>query len=80
MLYADDILLYRAVQSQEAYAALKQDVNALAAWSSSKLLTFNPTQCKAMLLSCKRSNKTTPCQLLLNGTPIEIVDCVKYLE
>ncbi len=50
VLYADDILLYRAVQSQEDYATLQQDVNALAAWSSSKLLRFNPTKCKAMCI------------------------------
>ena len=79
VLYADDILLYRPVQSQEDYVALQRDVDVLAAWSAGKRLMFNPKKCKAMLISCKRSKKTIPQQLLLNGSPIETVDCYKYL-
>ncbi len=78
-LYADDILLYRAVQSQQDYIALQHDVDVLDAWSSSKLLQFNPKKWKTMVVSCKRSKKTIPCQLLLNRSPIETVDCFKYL-
>lgn len=79
VLYADDILLYRAVHSQEDYFALQQDVDTLAAWSSTKLLKFNPSKCKAMLLSRKRSKMSIPCTLLLNQMPLEFVDSFKYL-
>ena len=79
VLYAGDILLYRAVHSQEDYFALQQDVDTLAAWSSTKLLKFNPSKCKAMLLSRKRSKMSIPCTLLLNQMPLEFVDSFKYL-
>ncbi len=80
VLYADDILLYRAVQSQEDYIALQHDADVLDAWSLSKLLKFNPKKCKTMLITCKRSKKTTPCQILLNRSPVETVDCLNILE
>ena len=38
VLYVDNILLYRAVHSLDDYTLLQHDVNALAAWSSTKLL------------------------------------------
>ena len=79
VLYADDILLYRAIQSQEDYVALQLDINTLTAWTDSKLLKFNPKKCKAMLLSCKKT-KTIPQQdLILSGIPLETVECFKYL-
>ena len=43
VLYADDILLYRAVDSPDDYALLQHNVNTLGAWSSTKLLKFNPS-------------------------------------
>ena len=73
-LYVDDILLYRVIQSNEDYTALQGDVDALSSWSASKLLAFNPTKCKSVLLSHKRTNRTLPHTLLLNGMPIENVD------
>ena len=79
VLYADDILLYRAIQSQEDYVALQLDINTLTAWTDSKLLKFNTKKCKAMLLSCKKT-KTIPQQdLILSGIPLETVECFKYL-
>lgn len=79
VLYADDILLYRAIQSPEDYVALQHDINKLTAWTDTKLLKFNPKKCKTMLLSCKKL-KTIPQQdLILNGIPLETVECFKYL-
>ena len=75
ILYADDILLYRAVQCQINYTALQCDVDMLAALASCKLLTFNPKKCKAMLLSCKRRQG-----LLLNGLCIETRIASSILE
>ena len=51
VVFADDILLYRAIHTQDDHTALQHDVDTLAAWSSTKLLKFNPAKCKAMLLS-----------------------------
>ena len=57
VVFADDILLYRAIHTQDDHTALQHDVDTLAAWSSTKLLKFNPAKCKAMLLSRRRSTK-----------------------
>ena len=45
ILYADDVLLYRAIRCQIDYTALQHDVDVLAAWASRKLLTFNTKKC-----------------------------------
>ena len=79
VVFADDILLYRAIHTQDDHTALQHDVDTLAAWSSTKLLKFNPAKCKAMLLSRRRSKKSVLSPLVLNGTPIETVDCIRYL-
>ena len=46
VLYADDNLLYRAIDSPDDYALLQHDVITLGAWCSIKLLKFNPSKCK----------------------------------
>ena len=79
VLYADDILLYRAVDSPDDYVLLQHDVNTLGAWSSTKLLKFNPSKCKTMFISRRRLRRTEPSPLFLNGSLIEAVDCIKYL-
>ena len=79
MLYADDILLYWAIDSPDDYALLQHDVNTLGAWSSIKLLKFNPSKCKTMFISRRRLMRSEPSSLFLNGSLIEAVDCIKYL-
>ena len=79
VLYADDILLYRAIDSPDDYALLQHDVNTLGAWSSIKLLKFNPSKCKTMFISRRRLRKSEPNPLFLNGSLIEAVDCIKHL-
>ena len=51
VLYVDNILLYQAVHSSDDYNLLQHDVDTLAAWSSTKLVNFNPTKCKTMFIS-----------------------------
>ena len=79
VLYADDILLYRAIDSPDDFALLQHDVNTLDAWSSIKLLKFNPSKCKTMFISRRRLRRSEPSPLFLNGSLIEAVDCIKYL-
>jgi len=52
-LYADDILLYRAIKSKEDYMAFQKVVDALNSWSNDNYLKFNPTKCKFMMLPRK---------------------------
>jgi len=79
VIYADDVLLYKPIRSAVEYALLQKDVDAVGRWSTINHLKFNPTKCKAMVFSRKRST-TAPCDpLTLNGQALDLVDTVKYL-
>ena len=52
-LYADDILLYRAVNSAEDCDRLQYDLNALHKWAATWKMSFNVTKCYYV------SNKTS---------------------
>ena len=40
-LYADDVLLYRAISSPEDFVTLQEDINKVGNWSSTNFLTLN---------------------------------------
>ena len=77
ILYADDIVLYRTIHTEQDYTALQHDVNSLGVWSLRNHLSFNPAKCKSMVLSRKKI-QTTPPLLNLLGSDIEGVDSFKY--
>ena len=52
MLYADDLLLFRPIHSQEDYHHLQADM--IEDWVNSNYLTLNLTKCKYMVVSQKR--------------------------
>jgi len=79
VIYADDVLLYKPIQSAVNYVLLQKNVDAVVRWSTINYLKFNPTKCKAVVFSRKRST-TAPCDpLALNGQALDLVDSVKYL-
>ena len=80
VMYADDILLYRPIRQASDYQRLQQDVEALGKWANDNYLTFNPSKSKAMVFSRKRHPVQAPSYLSLNGSTLEIVDSVKYLD
>ena len=49
-LYADDVLIYRTVNSEQDHIIL-QDLNMLQKWADTWLMTFNPTKCKFIHVS-----------------------------
>ena len=51
VLYADDLLLFRPIQSQEDYHHLQDDIVMIEDWVYSNYLTLNPTKCKYMVVS-----------------------------
>ena len=55
-LYADDILIYRTIQSNNDCPILREDLNSLVQWSKVWLMSFNPTKC----VHLKISNKQCP--------------------
>ena len=77
-LYADDILLSRAIKDSEDLVDLQEDMNALSQWSACKHLNFNPDKCKFMIVTRKRNQVHSPI-LLLNGHAITRVFHYKYL-
>ena len=55
LLYADDILIYRRIQTQMDYHLLQRDVGALETWLLQNHLQLNASKCKYMTISRKRS-------------------------
>ena len=77
-LYADDMLLYRQVESPQDYQKLQDDIHSILEWVSANHLHLNVSKCKTMLISRKRTRLEPP-PLLMNGHALEQVECFKYL-
>ena len=78
VLYADDVLLYKGIQSPHDYNALQNDVNLIYNWSSTNCLAFNPAKCKQMVIS--RKHIPLPhLHLQLGNNILERVYTYKYL-
>ncbi len=72
--YADDMVLYRPIYSQNDYRLLQRDIEAVARWVSNLHLQFNANKCKYMIMSRKRTHLEPPV-LLLNGTALKLKGC-----
>ena len=77
-LYADDMLLYKTVRSNEDYYQLQSDIDKISMWVDKNHLSFNLMKCKSMLLTRKK-NPSQPPKLLLNNMQIKQVETFKYL-
>ena len=53
VLYADDILLYRPISSENDFVALQSDVDHIETWATSNFMSFNLSKCKVMHVSRK---------------------------
>lgn len=80
VVYADDILLYRPISSNEDYRALQAGIDALNDWTTLNAMTFNTAKCKSMTISRKRNHFTPLSPLSLNGSVLETVTTFKYLR
>ena len=54
-LYADEVLLYRSIDSVQDSIALQQDLNTLQDWANKWLMIFNPTKCELICITNKRN-------------------------
>ena len=45
-LYADDVIIYRAILSSEDAAILQEDLNKLVSWAATWLMSLNLNKCK----------------------------------
>ena len=59
-LFADDSLLYRAINSQQDIHKLQQDLNSLQLWAEKWKMHFNPQKCYVMRISRSRSPHIHP--------------------
>ena len=78
-LYADDILLYRTINSQRDFTLLQQDINALQRWCNQNIMKFNVSKCKYMIISRKLSPLQPQAPLVIETTPLVRVSEFKYL-
>ena len=79
ILYADDILLYRAIKCESDYSVLQDDINTINYWVEENHMQFNTAKCKYMLISHKRHKTTSPTALTIASHQIDKVESFKYL-
>ena len=78
-LYADDVQLFRIINSPEDFVALQEDIDKIGSWSRANFLTLNRTKCKYMIVSRKTNLSTPSSPLLLEGHPLDQVEMFQYL-
>ena len=78
-LYADDILLFRTINSPNDSVTLQEDIYKVGSWYCPNFLTLNRAKCKYMIVSCRRTASTQSLPLLLEGHPLDQVKMFKYL-
>ena len=76
-LYADDVLLYRSIDSIQDSIALQQDLNTLQDWANKWLMVFNPTKCELIRITNKRNRQLS--DYYIQNTLIKANSQVKYL-
>ena len=77
-LFADDMLLYKPVKSALDLNSLQEDIDVINNWVKRNHLMLNPSKCKSMLISRKRS-PSQPLSLILDESPLEHAKTFKYL-
>ena len=78
-LYADDVLLFRVINSPEDFANLQDGIDKVGNWSCTNHLTLNRNKCKYMIVSRRKTASTPSSPLLLEGHSLEQVEMFKYL-
>ena len=78
-LYAEDVLLFRVINSPEDFAKLQDDIDKVGNWSCTNHLTLNRDKCKYMIVSRRKTVSTPSSPLLLEGHSLEQVEMFKYL-
>ena len=77
-LFADDIVMYRAVKDDEDEKLLQNDLDGLTRWATAHKLSFNPVKSVHIRFSKKRTS-TVPPAYLLASVPVPQKTSVKYL-
>ena len=79
-MFADDLLLHKAIYSIEDYFHIQEDVNTLSQWLVDYKLTLNVKKCKTMLISRKMVSLVSSLPpISLQSCPLDKVLSYKYL-
>ena len=78
-LFADDLMLYRAIRSPIDFDALQVDINNLCTWTDDNMLTFNETKCKYMLISRRKQPVQPTSPIMIKESHMERVHSYRYL-
>ena len=54
VVFADDILMFKPITSDEDLVSFPGDIDRIANWMSANHLCLNPQKTKLMILSCNR--------------------------
>ena len=76
-LYADDVLIYNIINSEEDCVKLQNDLNILNEWAMTWKMFFNPTKCEFLRVTNKKN--TINFQYFIQSTSIREVQQAKYL-
>ena len=76
-LYADDVIIYRTVYSNNDVLRLQEELNVLSKWASDWHMTFNLNKCEHLVVSNIRSPLYT--EYRINDHSIRKVSTAKYL-
>ena len=76
-LFSDDTVIYLIIKSESDCRLLQDDLHSLEKWESDWCMEFNPSKCKVIQVTRRR----TPFkfQYKLHGKVLETVDTTKYL-
>ena len=77
-LYADDMLLFKTINSLDDYADLQKDIDSLNNWVTANRLSFNTSKCKYMLFTRKKYPSYPP-TLMIDSSALQRVYSYKYL-
>jgi hypothetical protein len=80
VLYADDLLLVKNIQSEEEESDLQKDCDSIADFYKSELLQLNGNKTRVMIVSVS-PHGAAPLRnpLIVNGSVVQQVDSLKYL-
>ena len=76
-LFADDLILYRKIESDNDRQILQDDLTNLTTWEDKWGMKFHPDKCETIHIT--RSNNPVKHQYHLRGHPLAITDSTKYL-
>ena len=77
LMFADDVKIYRKVDSLDDMAHLQDDLNRICSWSKKWMLTLNPAKCKHFRMTLKRQPLSRTYDI--DGTALEHVEEIRDL-